>query len=62
MGEEAPEVADLYFAYGKALLENAISQAGVLGKQDDAETETSGGGKGEHFDVLLVINDHHASN
>ena len=33
-GEKAPETADLYFAYGKALLENAISQAGVLGKQD----------------------------
>ncbi|KAI0741373.1 hypothetical protein C8Q80DRAFT_1259857 [Daedaleopsis nitida] len=33
-GEKAPETADLYFAYGKALLENAISQSGVLGKQD----------------------------
>ena len=33
-GEKAPETADLYSAYGKALLENAISQAGVLGKQD----------------------------
>ncbi|KAI1785669.1 hypothetical protein LXA43DRAFT_106500 [Ganoderma leucocontextum] len=33
-GEEAPETADLYFAYGKALLENAILQSGVLGKRD----------------------------
>ncbi|KAI0709688.1 hypothetical protein C8T65DRAFT_739864 [Cerioporus squamosus] len=33
-GEKAPETADLYFAYGKALLENAIAQSGVLGKQD----------------------------
>ncbi|KAL1945181.1 hypothetical protein VTO73DRAFT_2801 [Trametes versicolor] len=32
--EKAPEIADLYFAYGKALLENAIAQSGVLGKQD----------------------------
>ena len=32
-GEDSPEVADLYLAYGKALLENAISQTAVLGKQ-----------------------------
>ena len=32
-GEDAPETADLYFSYGKALLENAISQASVLGKE-----------------------------
>lgn len=31
-GEDSPEAADLYFAYGKALLENAISQTSVLGK------------------------------
>ncbi|KAL5492511.1 hypothetical protein ACEPAI_3958 [Sanghuangporus weigelae] len=37
-GDEAPEVADLYFAYGKALLENAISQSGVLGKEQAEET------------------------
>jgi hypothetical protein len=39
-GEDALESADLYFAYGKALLENAISQASVLGKEqqeDDGE-------------------------
>ncbi|KAH9951161.1 hypothetical protein B0H21DRAFT_776245 [Amylocystis lapponica] len=37
-GEDAPELADLYFSYGKALLENAIAQSSVLGKEqpDDA--------------------------
>ncbi|KAG6333525.1 hypothetical protein ID866_5561 [Astraeus odoratus] len=34
-GEDAPEMADLYFSYGKALLENAISQASVLGKEPE---------------------------
>ncbi|KAJ7156100.1 hypothetical protein C8R43DRAFT_999365 [Mycena crocata] len=41
-GEDAPETADLYFSYGKALLENAISQSSVLGKdqpEDGAEDE-----------------------
>ncbi|KAF8637646.1 hypothetical protein AX17_002714 [Amanita inopinata Kibby_2008] len=37
-GESAPETADLYFAYGKSLLENAISQSSVLGKEQH-ETE-----------------------
>ncbi|KAF8661350.1 hypothetical protein AX16_001445 [Volvariella volvacea WC 439] len=37
VGEYAPEAADLYFAYGKALLENAISQSGVLGKAEPEE-------------------------
>lgn len=32
-GEDAPEMADLYFSYGRALLENAISVASVLGKE-----------------------------
>ena len=32
-GEDAPEMADVYFAYGKALLENAIAQSSVLGKE-----------------------------
>lgn len=36
-GEDAPETADLYFSYGKALLENAISQSGVLGKEQQEE-------------------------
>lgn len=34
-GEKAAETADLYFEYGKALLENAIAQSGVLGKRDN---------------------------
>jgi hypothetical protein len=38
-GEDAPETADLYFAYGKALLENAISQASVLGKEQPEDEE-----------------------
>lgn len=46
-GEDAPETANLYFSYGKALLENAISQASVLGKEqpengDEAEGKPSG--------------------
>ncbi|KAE9399908.1 hypothetical protein BT96DRAFT_957113 [Gymnopus androsaceus JB14] len=40
LGEDSPEIADLYFAYGKALLENAISQSSVLGK-DQPEDETA---------------------
>ncbi|KAH8110982.1 hypothetical protein DFH11DRAFT_706912 [Phellopilus nigrolimitatus] len=41
-GDGAPEAADLYFAYGKALLENAISQTAVLGKeQADEEDEAN---------------------
>ncbi|KAH9893305.1 hypothetical protein C8Q73DRAFT_648034 [Cubamyces lactineus] len=44
-GEKASETADLYFAYGKALLENAIAQSSVLGKQepDDALLEDANG-------------------
>jgi HAT1-interacting factor 1 len=41
-GEDSPENADLYFAYGKALLENAISQSSVLGK-DQGEEGADGG-------------------
>ena len=37
-GDDADETADLYFSYGKALLENAISQSAVLGKD---QTENS---------------------
>jgi HAT1-interacting factor 1 len=36
-GDSAPETADVYFSYGKALLENAISQASVLGKEQQEE-------------------------
>lgn len=42
-GEDGAEMADVYLAYGKALLENAIQQAGVLGKEQqpggDAEDD-----------------------
>ncbi|KAL4078755.1 hypothetical protein V8B97DRAFT_1070749 [Scleroderma yunnanense] len=50
-GEDAPEMADLYFSYGRALLENAISQASVLGKEaesgavdDEKPAQSNGGG------------------
>ncbi|KAG8871395.1 hypothetical protein FRB97_008726 [Tulasnella sp. 331] len=57
-GESAPENADLLFLYGKALLENAISQAGVMGKEEaenalkgvkdaeDAPSTSNANGKG----------------
>lgn len=45
-GEDALETADLYFSYGKALLENAISQASVLGKQGEEEQEEKVNTKG----------------
>ncbi|OCH84619.1 hypothetical protein OBBRIDRAFT_798927 [Obba rivulosa] len=40
-GEDAPEIADVYFQYGKALLENAIAQSGVLGKEQTEDTVLS---------------------
>lgn len=43
-------MADLYFSYGKALLENAISQASVLGK----EPESGPQGEEEKRRMLLV--------
>jgi len=43
--EDSPEIADLYLSYGKALLENAITQSSVLGKNqpegEDDEAEGS---------------------
>ncbi|KAJ3926199.1 MAG: hypothetical protein NXY57DRAFT_948380 [Lentinula lateritia] len=45
LGEDSPEIADLYFAYGKSLLENAISQNSVLGK-DQPEEEGAEDDKG----------------
>ncbi|KAJ3808620.1 hypothetical protein EV368DRAFT_89029 [Lentinula lateritia] len=45
LGEDSPEIADLYFAYGKSLLENAISQTSVLGK-DQPEEECAEDDKG----------------
>ncbi|GJJ11114.1 hypothetical protein Clacol_005345 [Clathrus columnatus] len=50
-GEASPECVDLYFAYGKALLENAIAQSSVLGKEEtnaalaDEENKASGSGR-----------------
>ncbi|KAF9531695.1 hypothetical protein CPB83DRAFT_848571 [Crepidotus variabilis] len=38
LGENSPETADLYFSYGMALLENAISQNSVLGKDQAEDT------------------------
>ncbi|KZS94618.1 hypothetical protein SISNIDRAFT_50775 [Sistotremastrum niveocremeum HHB9708] len=38
-GENSAESADTWLQYGKALLENAISQNAVLGKADDQESE-----------------------
>ncbi|KAH9072389.1 hypothetical protein EDB83DRAFT_2362838 [Lactarius deliciosus] len=35
--EDAPEMADVYFAYGKALLENAVVQNSVLGKDQQQQ-------------------------
>lgn len=35
-GDASPECVDVYFAYGKALLENAIAQNSVLGKEETA--------------------------
>jgi hypothetical protein len=56
-GENAPETADLYFAYGKALLENAISQATVLGKEqpEDGVDATEGKGVVDHIIFLCLI-------
>ncbi|KIJ55652.1 hypothetical protein M422DRAFT_151223 [Sphaerobolus stellatus SS14] len=52
-GDASPECVDLYFAYGKALLENAIAQNSVLGKEetsgavedDKEDNKASGSGK-----------------
>ena len=44
LGEHSPEIADLYFSYGKALLENAITQNSVLGKnQSEGEGDEAEG-------------------
>jgi HAT1-interacting factor 1 len=32
-------MADVYFAYGRALLENAIAQSSVLGKEQQQQQE-----------------------
>ncbi|KAG1907567.1 uncharacterized protein F5891DRAFT_1180582 [Suillus fuscotomentosus] len=61
-GEDAPETANLYFSYGKALLENAISQASVLGKEqpengDEAEGKLSGTGANGKGPILSFSGD-----
>lgn len=61
-GEDAPETANLYFSYGKALLENAISQASVLGKEqpengDEAEGKPSGTGTNGKGPILSFSGD-----
>jgi HAT1-interacting factor 1 len=35
-------MADVYFAYGKALLENAIAQNSVLGKEQEGAPAAEG--------------------
>ena len=41
--EDSVELADLHFTYGKALLENAIANSGVLGKAEpEGEKEDEG--------------------
>ncbi|KAL0067242.1 hypothetical protein AAF712_005812 [Marasmius tenuissimus] len=49
VGDDSPRVAALYFSYGQALLENAISQNAVLGKeqqqQDEPEENKASGSK-----------------
>lgn len=47
MDEHSPALADLYFAYGKALLENAIVQNSVLGKNQPEGEADEAEGEGE---------------
>ncbi|KAL1679705.1 hypothetical protein EV122DRAFT_276874 [Schizophyllum commune] len=50
--EDSVELADLHFTYGKALLENAIANSGVLGKAEpegEKEDEAPATGKGGPF-------------
>ncbi|KAL1711968.1 hypothetical protein EV715DRAFT_214528, partial [Schizophyllum commune] len=50
--EDSIELADLHFTYGKALLENAIANSGVLGKAEpegEKEDEAPATGKGGPF-------------
>jgi len=60
LGENAPETADLYFSYGKALLENAIVQSSVLGKdqpEDTNQEDASGSGGGINAPILSFSGD-----
>ncbi|KAF6761537.1 hypothetical protein DFP72DRAFT_624531 [Ephemerocybe angulata] len=56
-GEDAPETADLYFSYGKALLENAIAQNGVLGKDQPEAAAEEEAAKGPHRPILSFSGD-----
>lgn len=48
-------MADTYFAYGKALLENAISQSTVLGKEQTEEAVQAVAGELTSEPHVLVI-------
>jgi HAT1-interacting factor 1 len=53
LGENAPETADLYFSYGRALLENAIVQSSVLVGKEQRQDGNQEDGKGiYHFATL----------
>ncbi|KAJ7314376.1 hypothetical protein DFH08DRAFT_790832 [Mycena albidolilacea] len=56
-GEDAPETADLYFAYGKALLENAISQSSVLGKDQPEDGAEEAQGSSSNGPILSFTGD-----
>lgn len=51
MGEDSPEIADLYFSYGKALLENAVAQNSVLGKNQPEGEDDEAEGSSEPPDI-----------
>ena len=54
IGEDSPEIADLYLAYGKALLENAIASSGVLGKEQKAEEDAADAPQGMSPPAMLT--------
>ncbi|TFK51898.1 hypothetical protein OE88DRAFT_1484347 [Heliocybe sulcata] len=57
-GDHAPECADLYFDYGRALLENAVSQSGVLGKeQTEAAVNEPAAGSSKNGPLLSFSGD-----
>ncbi|CAE7219627.1 unnamed protein product [Rhizoctonia solani] len=45
-GEDTPAFADLLLVYGRALIENAISQNSVLPKEEEAPKESNGSSSG----------------
>lgn len=56
-GDDAPETADLYFSYGRALLENAITQSGVLGKeQPEAPLDEPQGTRPLASPLIVLVN------